>query len=292
MILSSDPSLHPHMLGSIFKSVGGAAAGLKVNTATTTSTNDITCSIVSISPEKARSISMDSGISLNVKLAGVPGQEAPVDDYVQKTKKTAGYLRLILHSKKCNGFCMKTACIKTSGVIDHMNNCFDARCSYPGCTTSKKLLEHYEKCGNHTVPRISNYRSPSGVSNFCLLCSLVPQANTSPTNRSKYQSPDHSSSHLYAALPSTAEESDRYEEIVYNDHRRSLSALDEHNRESPVIFDEMMEFNKVPFQDAPSEYCRPSLGSAGLTQGVYTEEPPRKIRSKSMNAVCNEFWSG
>jgi hypothetical protein len=183
---------------------------------------------------------------------------------------------------------MKTACIKTSSVVDHMKKCFDTRCGYPGCTTSKKLFDHYEKCGINSSTHEPSARGPPGYANFCLLCSLVPQATTSPTNRVHYLSPDQS---IYVGA-SLDEEHDRYEEIVYNEHRRSLEAMENTHGESPIIFDEVMHFNKVPFQDAPSEYYRHSMTSSAF-ESSYTEEPPRKIRSKSMNAMStSELWTG
>lgn len=247
-------------------------------------------------PTKTRSMSMDSGLSVNLNFTVTMGggnlPDPPTDEYVQKTKKTAGYLRLLLHSRKCHGNCMKTPCIRTSVVVDHINSCYDVRCAYPGCTTSKKLIEHYEKCGMSSVVHSSPRNRSPRQTNFCLLCSLVPQATTSPSNQLKYVTPEPG---VYLAHGNSEEEIDRYGEIVYSEQkRRSLEEMEVRNSDSPVIFDEMMRFNRVPFQETPA-LCYPNsvvYGMAGAT--TYTDEPPRKIRSKSMNAMQNsnnELWN-
>lgn len=240
-------------------------------------------------------MSADSGLGMNqsvkfkVEVAPVI-VERPVEDYVQRTKKSAGYLRLLLHSKRCGGLCMKAACIKTSSVVDHVNKCFDPQCTYPGCITSKKLLEHHDTCA-------LNMSLNTGLSNFCLLCSLVPQATTSPTNRSHYLSPDQNNAYGTPQL----EESDRYSEVydrrthdgcfVHAFCRTASQDPGDHpsaSSDSPIMFDEMIEYNKVPFQDSRSEYLRHSMTS-DLPPNVYSDEPPRKIRSKSMNAVSIDW---
>lgn len=292
MLLSSEPAVHPFMLTSIFKNPLGGALSPKANAMPplpeTRSQNPYP------SNDGERSISVDTGLSKFTNLLNVPKaaftSETPTEDYVQRTKKTAGYLRLLLHSRKCNGNCMKAACVKTSGVVEHMRSCFDHRCSYPGCTTSKKLIDHYEKCGINSISHSPIMRTP-GAAGLCLLCSLVPSATTSPTHRIHYLSPEQS---LYAT-PHLDEHDPDHENIVYNDHRRSLEAMEDHHSESPIIFDEVMQFSKVPFQDAPVEFFRHSMTSApGMMDVVSGEEPPRKMRSKSMNAVggMQELWHG
>ena len=260
--------------------------------------NDSRSPVRDVSNDRERSLSVDTASALALNGSGSGSgkfnvnhspvsMEAPKEDYVQRTKKTAGYLRLLLHSRKCGGLCNKTGCIKTSSVVDHLGGCFDARCTFPGCTTSKKLLDHYETCGLNSATHQSATHGSSGYSNFCLLCSLVPQATSSPTNRSHYLSPEQS-------MYNTHNVEDRYSELVYTDSRSPREASDDHEdkRYSPIVFDEMMEFNKVPFQDTPAEYLRHSMTTSDMHESCYSDEPPRKIRSKSMNAASIEHWSG
>jgi hypothetical protein len=296
MFLTSDSTVHTYMLSSIFK--GPNSSGSTPKRVSATQATETSSQNPHPSNDGERSVSADSGLSLSkslqVKLDVVTNSfelpPPPTNEYVQKTKKTAGYLRLLLHSRKCNGNCMKTPCIKTSNVVEHMRVCFDNRCAYPGCSTSKKLIDHYEKCGLNSVAHTPTTRSPTGHPLFCLLCSLVPQATTSPTHRMHYLSPDQS---LYSGPSVDEHEHDPYGDIVYNDHRRSLEAMVDHNSESPIIFDEVMQFSKVPFQDAPPEYFRHTMTSIavhGLVDHA-AEEPPRKIRSKSMNVVgSSDIW--
>lgn len=311
MLFSSELPVQSHMLASIFKnplSLSGASPTRKPAVPDSTRSNTSVADPFSegsspsrnnnatVSDPRERSMSADSGLATNqngkFKMEVSPVAVEPhVEDYVQRTKKSAGYLRLLLHSRRCGGLCMKIACIKTTSVVEHVKGCFDARCAYPGCITSKKLLEHHETCAINHSQNLQGMQGSSGYSNFCLLCSLVPQATTSPTNRSHYLSPEQ-------AIYSTPqlEESDRYSE-VYDRRMHDGSYVHAFNRsqddhmpsESPIMFDEMIEYNKVPFQDTPTEFMRHSMTS-DLPPNMYNDEPPRKIRSKSMNAVSID-WS-
>jgi len=291
----------PCMLASVFKNpiagVSNTLSGVKhAMSPSRNSSNDFVSFNESTSPSKSqtgereRSLSVDTGAAIGQQsgkfnVSPILSMEAPKEDYVQKTKKTAGYLRLLLHSRRCGGMCNKTGCIKTSSVIDHLGGCFDTRCAYPGCTTSKKLLDHYETCGLNSVTHLSP-KSAAGYANFCLLCSLVPQSNCSPTNPSSYLSPDQS-------LYNSHQMEDRYSELVYDPRSpREIEQDDRHDANSPIIFDEMMEFNKVPFQNSPAECYRYNSSSSEFQGNQYNDEPPRKIRSKSMNAASIEHWSG
>lgn len=310
MLLSVDlQTVQPHMLSSIFKNPIGLNVNLSGEKHAMSPSRNSSGSFVSynegLSPsrsvplERERSLSVDTGSAMGLgggsgsgsgsgsgKFSPTVTMEAPKEDYVQKTKKTAGYLRLLLHSRRCRGMCNKTGCIKTSSVVDHLGGCFDARCAFPGCTTSKKLLDHYETCGLNSLTHRSPSHGSSGYANFCLLCSLVPQSTSSPTNPSSYLSPE-------ASMYNSHHMDDRYSELVYNDSRspREIEEENRHDSNSPIVFDEMMEFNKVPFQDTPAEYHRHSM-SSDFQESNYNDEPPRKIRSKSMNAASIEHWSG
>lgn len=183
----------------------------------------------SFGPQAGRRLSRSTSIVANNS----------VEDYVKKTKKTATYLKLLLHSKKCGGQCKMPNCVYTSRILKHIINCtaLEQNCGIPGCHTTKKLLKHYDDCGGKKVEICkdgchSQRKSFTAVSelpnsphslyqpqkdteqsSFCLLCSLV-------------------SSDIAADTPTS-----------YTDGDNSTDETD-----SLVIFDEIMDYSKVPFQ--------------------------------------------
>lgn len=220
---------------------------------------------------KERSLSIDSGLLMNHRLHYncrlKPNNS--VDNYLERTKQSSSYLSMLIHSVKCQGRCYQDHCLKTCIMVNHVKQCFNTACKLKGCLTSKKLLAHYKTCARSNK--------------FCLMCSFVsvnkrPSSSSSPpTSSSKSTSTDST----HDSSPNPSEDDDA-------DSCNSQSAVS--------IYDEMIDFSKVPFQELEvSEVSFPHRNSCGSISGgslsalmslAYDddEQPPLKIRSQSLDS--------
>ena len=252
--------------------------------------NQVVGRISEINDSKRRAVSTDSsGYHFGKSSFGqAPGNRLSrsrsivannsVEDYVKRTKKSAAYLKLLLHSRKCGGQCRMPNCIQTSRVLQHVSTCTApaAGCGFPGCHTTKKLIRHYEECSTSraaaaqeaarrkTITSFS-YSPPSPFMlhqqqqddlqqqprlreaateavAFCLLCSMVSTSNPGSPNSHHQEQPPRDS--------------------LSDDSQRGDDSEDATPDSSLIVFDEIIEFNKVPFKEsAPyshSSYSSPS----------------------------------
>eukprot|EP00596_Hydrurales_sp_CCMP1899_P009350 CAMPEP_0119046232 /NCGR_PEP_ID=MMETSP1177-20130426/45266_1 /TAXON_ID=2985 /ORGANISM="Ochromonas sp, Strain CCMP1899" /LENGTH=156 /DNA_ID=CAMNT_0007019103 /DNA_START=148 /DNA_END=615 /DNA_ORIENTATION=- len=90
------------------------------------------------------------------------------DDHLMRSKKAAGYLRLLNHSKKCRGACGQATCRHTHRLLQHTIDCKPVGfiCQIKGCGSTKKLLAHVLEC--------------TDKKKMCLVCTLA----STPARRS------------------------------------------------------------------------------------------------------------
>lgn len=217
---------------------------------------------------KERSMSADSGLLINhrPRYNCRLKPSSSVDNYLERTRQSSCYLRMLIHSVKCQGRCSQDHCLKTCIIVTHVKQCFNAACKFKGCHTSKKLLTHYKAC--------------STSNQFCLMCSFVSVNNrpsSSPhTSSSKSTSTD--STHNSSPNPSVDDDAESC---------RTQSAVS--------IYDEMIDFSKVPFRELEVSEAflhRNSCGSisggslSALMNMAYDddEQRPLKIRSQSLDS--------
>jgi len=217
---------------------------------------------------KKRSLSTDSGLLLNRLHDNCRLKASSVDKYLERTKQSSNYLKLLIHCIKCQGRCNQVHCLRTCIMVTHVKQCVHAACGLKGCHTSKKLLAHYKTCA------VSNQ--------FCLMCSLVNVnvnsiSSSSPTASS---SKSTSTDNTYNSSPNSSE-----------DDAGDADSCSSHSAIS--IFDEMIDFSKVPFRElqVSDAFHRNSCGSISggslATWMVYedvNEQPPLKIRSQSLDS--------
>ncbi|KAG0465829.1 hypothetical protein HPP92_019993 [Vanilla planifolia] len=94
--------------------------------------------------------------------------------------KQRRWLLLLLHSCKCpspKGHCKEVNCIKVQNLWMHIKVCTSDNCTFPRCTNSKKLLNHYITCKAADCPEV---KSP-GVD------VVVSGVGSSPSERSDCQ---------------------------------------------------------------------------------------------------------
>ncbi|KAJ1442660.1 hypothetical protein B484DRAFT_414720 [Ochromonadaceae sp. CCMP2298] len=137
-MLCSRPPVPNNMLGSIFRkksdiespkkgSVTSVGSGVGVGGVGGVGVGGtgVLGGVGALFKSDVRAKSVDSGISPLRSFAS-PVQ-AGVEDFVARTKKTAAYLRLLLHAQRCSG-CGKASCQKTSAVLAHLEQCADLMC--------------------------------------------------------------------------------------------------------------------------------------------------------------------
>lgn len=220
-------------------------------------------------------MSVDSGLLMNHNRLHYNCRLKPsssVDNYLERTKQSSSYLRMLIHSVKCQGRCSQDHCLKTCIIVTHVKQCFNAVCKFKGCHTSKKLLTHYKAC--------------SRSNQFCLMCSFVGVKN----NRSSSSSPDTSSSSKSTSTDSTHNNSSHPSD---DDDATSCSS-----QSAVSIYDEMIDFSKVPFQELEvsdafphRNSCSGSISGGSLSALISMayddddddEQPPLKIRSQSLD---------
>jgi len=193
---------------------------------------------------------------------GIADSEHSAEGYLIRSKKAAGYLRQILHTQKCGGMCQNASCIQTTRILSHVLQCDVAICSHQGCETTKKLLGHFQQCRFGTSLRggLSSSSSSSINGGTCLVCSMA--CSSSPTK---------------ALMPQ------------YNLHAEELMREEEETEDTSFSSDEVIEFNRIPFQNNQHE-ARPKTLSEGCF-AVPTGAPRAKARSKSMNAMSVDEFS-
>jgi hypothetical protein len=244
--------------------------------------------------------------------------EFNIEDHIKKTRKAAMYLKQVIHAQQCGGNCNSNQCRRIVQVLQHITNCIRGEhCLEPGCSTTKRLLNHCAEC-SHASPRSTSFilddapRSQansvdSGIDSirtqyltsllnnavasaktttdgFCLLCSF---ARSDPKNLSP--------SHQF--YPRSNNES-----ITGN----TCMELLEDDRFMPVISDEIIEFSKIPFQ-RPSAWQESHCSRFHTRNKTYSDslyyesgeeqqqqqpkmaapsmQPCKKMRSKSLNSV-------
>jgi len=191
---------------------------------------------------------------------------------MNRSKKAAGYLRQILHSQKCGGMCQNPSCIQTSRVFNHVIHCDTTFCSTQGCETTKKLLTHFQHCRAGQALRAGGPSSSSSNSNghlpptTCLICSIA--CSSSPTKS------------LMMPLYNMDNRCHSTDEIMREE--------EEETEETSFSSDEVIEFNRIPFQNNQIEARPKTFSHDGFA--VPTGAPRAKVRSKSMNAMhVDEF---
>lgn len=96
---------------------------------------------------------------------------------VDKTKKTASFLWLLLHAKSCQhgDKCTYRGCVETTRLLQHMKSCPTAgscqQCpeKYNGCQQARKLLGHYRQCREIRTKQLRLNR----LKHTCLLCTML-----------------------------------------------------------------------------------------------------------------------
>ena len=226
--------------------------------------------------------------------SGIAESEHSVEAYVIRSKKAAGYLRQILHSKRCGGACQNMSCIQTTRVLGHTIHCELAFCSAQGCETTKKLLLHFEQC-HYAQSRglVPGYNSSSSNGTFnptkCMICSLA--CSSSPT---KVLVPHHRHSSIIGSNSNNSSDSSHYGTAADEEEVADLlrTSSDHSQDDSSFSSDEVIQFNRIPFQNNQLEAIpriRPQAFSAdGFA--IPTGAPRAKARSKSLNAMSvDEF---
>lgn len=124
--------------------------------------------------------------------------EQQAEEYIQKTRKAAGYLRQLLHAQQCDQqpHCtVMPSCHTIKLMLHHVKYCSAAEhsCGVAGCATTKKLLRHVMFCqalggksGGHDLDSVcSSFGSDCSSSSTattaesvpiigaCLLCSIA-----------------------------------------------------------------------------------------------------------------------
>ena len=201
-----------------------------------------------------------------------------VEAYMLRSKKAAGYLRQILHSQRCYGQCQVLICIQTSRILRHVPSCEEAICSTAGCDTTKKLLLHFDQCRSRAA-----FKSANPAQSQCLICSIA--CSSSPTKQLMVPSSGQTvSAHRSPAHVPQHQQQD-YEVMQEDDCEEA---------EMSFSSDEVMEFNRIPFQNSHQQPSR-SKTYSDYSEFVVPTGAPRgsanKARSKSMNAATVEELS-
>ena len=179
--------------------------------------------------------------------------EFNLEDHIQKTRKAASYLKQLFHTQLCQGVCMATTCIRVASLLRHVNQCEQMECIQPGCNTTKSLLKHAKDC------KAKNVMNPMKDGPFCLMCTIAGSSEN--------------------GAPKTPCYEDSY------DYR----SFDGDDRSRPLVCDEMIEFSRVPFQSLKSITPRAKTYSdSDFVVQVHDDQPHKKVRSKSMDAVSGE----
>lgn len=168
--------------------------------------------------------------------------EFSLEDHVKRTRKAASYLKQIYHSRDCHGQCQSPACKKVSIILSHVIQCSTPNCTIPGCNTTKSLLLHSQECchspfasashrnnnnncnnntnNNYTIPTTTSLTTSSPTSSsICLLCTIALSG--------------------YATIKSFSTD-----DIVGNNNEEDVPLLYQ-----PLIHDEIISYNRIPFQE-------------------------------------------
>ncbi|RYG97740.1 hypothetical protein EON65_52405 [archaeon] len=149
--------------------------------------------------------------------------EFSLEDHIKKTRKAASYLRQLVHTKSCQGVCQQAACLRVLDILNHANACSNMACLFPGCNTTKTLVQHMNTCTSNT---------PSCV-RICLLCSIAKTPRNLPAQNNNYK-------HTYIECDGTV-----------------------------MVYDEMIEVSKVPFQTFMQEIPTPHRAKTFSESHVY-----------------------
>jgi hypothetical protein len=94
---------------------------------------------------------------------------ASFDEYLNRSKKAASYLRLLNHCRLCKGSCGQSTCRQTFRLLQHAEDCNpngNYSCEIKGCCTTKKLLAHVAEC-NAKISVEGDRKA------LCLVCTLA-----------------------------------------------------------------------------------------------------------------------
>lgn len=200
--------------------------------------------------------------------------EFNLEDHIKKTRKAAAYMKQLHHTQSCGGICMAPYCMRLVSLLKHVQVCGDVQCMQPGCQTTKTLLDHAKKCrGRHGILALNNNNYKSMMNHkddFCLMCTI---AFTNENGEGK--TPSFEDNHYY--------------------DQRKFDTVDD-ARSCPLICDEIIDCNRVPFQSfmshTPSR-CKTYSDSDFVVQQLHQQQyqhsqvtpPNKKLRSKSMTAA-------
>lgn len=181
--------------------------------------------------------------------------EFSLEDHIKKMRKAAAYLKQLNHSKTCGGACGGQYCGRIVQIIGHVSSCAMQICPFPGCMTTKRLVEHSNQCGT------GNSTSVRTTGTFCLLCTIAA--------------------------------SDSQDNI--RDRTASCEVtkdMDVDDGYAPLIHDEIIEFSRVPFQafsESPEGFSRQKTYSEShVLLALDQPSKKQKIRSKSLNIPRSE----
>lgn len=184
------------------------------------------------------------------------------------------------------------SCIQTTRVLAHTVHCDMAMCSTQGCETTKKLMLHFQQChyaqSRGLVPGITTTSSSPFNPSKCMICSIA--CSSSPT---KVLAPHHRHSSIVgsnANSSSSSSSSGIALRQMRSEDEEDVMREDEDNEYS-FASDEVIQFNRIPFQNNQIEARRPQAYSAdGFAIPTGAPRGVTKARSKSMNAMSvDEF---
>lgn len=188
-------------------------------------------------------------------------QSSAFKQYLLKTRQAASYLRQIRHTQSCLGICGSPICNTTLIVLNHINCCIDHSCTFSGCNTTKALLNHSFECKRNRLNQDSN------SSHHCLLCIIADIDHGQQINSALHN-------------------------IHYDHYDYTLWDNDETLK--PRICDEMIENNRIPFQDITKKKSNShDLSSLSKNENILNDKDSnsqhnnseRKIRSKSISEI-------
>lgn len=118
-------------------------------------------------------------LSTREKSSAVRDPDNYVMAVVDKTKKTASFLWLLLHAKGCrvgaSNDCPHRGCKETKRLLEHIQSCPTAGSCLPcpeksnGCQQARKLLAHYRQCREIRARQLRLKR----LKHTCLLCTML-----------------------------------------------------------------------------------------------------------------------
>ena len=93
--------------------------------------------------------------------------DIPFAEIIARSKKAAGFLRILNHARGCAGTCAHPACIETYPLLTHVAVCVLPACAVQGCQTTKTLLAHVAEC--------SRTAGSGAARQACLVCTMAAE---------------------------------------------------------------------------------------------------------------------